>query len=454
MSIGAAKSTTQRTSAKPGAPEKNAQQQIAQHQQQVDQLGNAKGLKAKELERVGGHGQGFDGYEVSDPRMRLPVDRAGASTPGGDPALAAEVSAIRAAPGHVGRTGGTTGAGNGLNNGAASLRSGQGRIPRGDWDHPERIVGRLTQTPARGSANSSEYRCGPSNLLAASLMEGPASGARFLEGVASDAGSAQLTDGQRGELRSIAGRVRNREATFEDLSRAQGLLYRAGNSESTAQGLADTLAGSQRLSASERRQATQISQAMRQPGFTLSQQQGQALERLGTKHYGQRTRLSVMTDEHRPNDRTADYWGVRVGGSASATDRSGFNDRELAGLGNMGGTASAQGPQVNSATHHPLEDMVSRLQPGQSATVRVHHEAITDANAGSAVADHFVTVGRRRDGTPYLYNSDPGRGDHTLFVGRPGQQQPENFTSELHRYDDRMAQDGDFDTPHTVTRSW
>jgi hypothetical protein len=417
-------------------------------------LGDVRAFKDHGHERLGARSQGVDSYEVSDPRRRLPIDRADAPTPEGDAKLSVELRALRSSPGLVARSGGTTGAGNGLNGGGTRLRSAGGRIPPSDWDHPERIVGRLTQTPARGGGTNSEYRCGPANLLAASLMQGPASGARFLEGVAREAGSAQLNARQRGELRTIAGRVRDRTATFEDLSRAQGLLYRAGNTESTAQGLADTLATSRRLTAGERRQARQISQAMRQPGFALSQPQGRLLERLGTKHHGQPTRLTLMQDEHRPADRSADYWGVRVGGTASATDRSGFNDRELAGLGAMGGSASASGPQVNRAAHHPLEDMVSRLQPGQSATVRVHHEAITDANAASARADHFVTVGRRRDGTPYLYNSDPGRGDHTLFVGRPGQRQPENFVAELRRYDDRMALDGDFDTPHTVTRSW
>jgi hypothetical protein len=441
------------TSAKPIAQRSTKpSDQVAQRTEQLQQrqqLGDVSARTGEVQGRIGGRGQGFDGYEVSDPRQRLPIDRADAPTPTGEPKLSAEVSALR-----VVRSGRTQGAGNGQNHTANSLRSGTGRIPRGDWDHPERIVGRLTQTPGPGETGNSAYRCGPSNVLAASLMNGPASGARLLDRVATGADGRQLTDGQRQELRGIAGRVRGRTATFEDLSRAQSLLYRAGNTESTAAGLANTLAGSQRLTASQRGQAQRIVNAMGN-NAALTPQQVQTLERLGTRHYGQPTRLSVLTDEHQPHDRSRDYWGVSVGGKSSSTDRSGFNDREMANLGGLGGgQATTSGPQINYGVARPMEDLVSRLRPGQSATVRVHHEHVGGDNEFTARPDHFVTVGRRADGTAYLYNSDPSRGDHTLFTGRPGADQPQNFRDELSRYDNRLTYDGDNDTPHTLTQTW
>ena len=39
-----------------------------------------------------------------------------------------------------------------------------------------------------------------------------------------------------------------------------------------------------------------------------------------------------------------------------------------------------------------------------------------NAPSPTRTGDHFVTVGRREDGTAYTYNPDPPKGDSTVFT--------------------------------------
>ena len=68
------------------------------------------------------------------------------------------------------------------------------------------------------------------------------------------------------------------------------------------------------------------------------------------------------------------------------------------------------------------------------------------------MTDHFVTVGRRPDGTPFVYNSDPDQGDHTMYVGSGSDvnNQPQDFVAQLRRYSGRVRNDLDGDTPSVV----
>ena len=73
-------------------------------------------------------------------------------------------------------------------------------------------------------------------------------------------------------------------------------------------------------------------------------------------------------------------------------------------------------------------------------------------SAGTS-ADHFVTVGRRADGTTFLYNSDPGPGDYTAYTGAAGPRQPGDFDAQLRTLSRRVRRDKDGDMPAvTVSR--
>ena len=97
-----------------------------------------------------------------------------------------------------------------------------------------------------------------------------------------------------------------------------------------------------------------------------------------------------------------------------------------------------------------MEDLLTRIRPGESATFRgAARDPGPDADPGAP--DHFITIGRRPNGQAYVYNSDPGRGDHTLFTGARGNTQPENFREVLRSYDRRINFDShDMDQPNTV----
>lgn len=390
------------------------------------------------------------GYEVSNPNHRMAIDRAGQQpTPvAADPSLAQQANALRAGANASRPLGGGASdiSGSGLNNSADSLRSSTGPIPASAWDNPANVVGHLTQTPGRGQVTNSQSRCAPSSLFGGALMNGPDAGARMLDNAATNADPGQLTTAQRDEMRGIAGRLRDRTASYEDLSRAQSLLYRTGNTEVTAMSAAYAASDSRRLSAGQRRQLDGLINHMETPGSTLSSQQRTQLESLLTRANGRRTQLVSMTDPAHPEQ---SHWGVRLEGAASERDRSGFNDREVSQLADVAGTNPSNAHQIDIAQERPMQHLIDQLEPGQSVTVRMHHEDPGDAL--DAAADHFVTFGRTPSGQPYIYNPDPSNGDHTLYTGNTNGSPNAGFDRELRRYDDRIAFESDGDIPNAVT---
>lgn len=335
------------------------------------------------------------------------------------------------------------GSGRGLNNGSGHLASARGRIAASAWDHPEQIVGRLTQTPAGGGRGNSVYRCGPSNLLAQSIMNGPDATARFLRRSAEQTPDSRLSPAEKTELRGIADAVQNRTATFEQLSRAQGLLYQAGNSRTDVIDACNQAVRTGRLNAAERRQVDGFRTSL-QGGASMSTQDGATLSRLLSKAFGQPVTVRGYDDPQHPGDQSRRFVGVEVGGTMRSTDRSGFGDDELRQLGRLGG-ASGRDVRMDAST---LRQLFDGLAPGESATLRVSGD-----DSGSD-ANHFVTIGRRPDGTAYLYNPDPGRGDFTLFTGARGREQPQAFLDQLQRYEDRTVVDRDQEMPSAVVNRY
>lgn len=136
---------------------------------------------------------------------------------------------------------------------------------------------------------------------------------------------------------------------------------------------------------------------------------------------------------------------VTLPGGEGARELSGFSDTELTGLASAGGGA----PRTTPMTSGPdaLSTMVRGLAAGESATVRV-----SGSDTGTA-SDHFVTVGRRADGTAFLYNSDPGRSDYTAYTGASGPTQPADFEAQLRTLSGRIRRDSDGDMPiATISR--
>jgi hypothetical protein len=363
-----------------------------------------------------------------------------------DPGLLATLSAERA-KGSLGAGVGTSGSGSGhgLNANAEHLESSSGPIPKDDWSHPERIVGGLTQTPAGGAdVDHARDRCGPSNLLGAAIMAGPASAQRFLHNAST---SPRLSPAEQKELKDIAGAVGKKTATFEQLSRAQGLLYKAGNTRGSLDLALDRASTSTRLNERERQQVEAYRKHVVDDKGGLSPQGVTELSRLLTKAEGKPVEVKVFADPQHPSDRGRDFLGVKVG-----DDASGFDDAEIQGLA-RGGGARPGTVKVDYGAEKPLEDALGKLKPGESITLRVQSSSDADSG-GNFDPDHFITIGKGADGTPYVYNPDPASGDFTLFTGNKKGRQPDGFSAELRKYEGRLSVDNDGDQPLAVKNTW
>lgn len=338
----------------------------------------------------------------------------------------------------------------GLNGSSGTLRTATGRIRADDWRNPAAVVGRLTQNPAGGSLDNSAARCGPSSLLGAALMQGPERGARFLDSVATGSASSRLGATERRELQATATHLRNGTCTYEELSRAQSLLYRAGNTQSDLRtAMTDVIDG--HVHPGGRRTTGPVPEMMTPDqdrlftlrthlaNGTMTAAEATETQSILSRYYGEGTSVALVDDPSHPGDDARRMYTVTLPGREGAREMSGFSDTELNGLSAAGGGAPRQVALTSGADS--LSTMVRGLAPGESATVRV---AGTDAGTS---ADHFVTVGRRADGTAFLYNSDPGSGDYTAYTGASGPTQPADFDAQLRRLSGRIHRDSDGDMP-------
>lgn len=332
--------------------------------------------------------------------------------------------------------------GRGLNGTSGTLRSSSGRISGEAWNNPEQIVGHLTQNPARGEPGNSAWRCGPSSLLGSALMQGPTAAANFLDGVADGAAASRLPAAQQTELRGIATSIRNGTATFEQLSRAQDLLYRAGNARGDVEALMTRTISSMPRGAARTELQGLLTQLQGPQGW-LPQHATRA-QQLLTTATGQNVTIGLVDDPQHPGDEARQYYSLDVGGRQAGADRSGFDDAEINGLATLGGATTRQ-VQLDSSAR--VQDLFAQLRPGETMTIRV------GGSIDSDVSDHFVSIGRRADGTGFIYNTDPSNGDYTLFTGSRSDPQPASFQAQLERYNERLLLDTDNDMPNaTISR--
>ena len=299
----------------------------------------------------------------------------------------------------------------GVNDTTDPLKSRSGPITKEEWADPSKLLEGLTQNPAAGETSNSRDACGPSNLLGIALMSGPEGGAKFLENVAKNASPAQLSTDDKGNLNSIAGKLRSGTATREDLATAQGILYRAGNTHrGPDEAVAEALP---RLAGADKAELTALNNKP-----TWSDADARRIGELITKATGSPSELT----------RDGPGWKVEVAGARVATDKSAYSDDELNNLAKMGGLKPNS---TEMGMEDTLKSVFGKLKPGESVVIRVAGEANGDK------PDHFVTMGRRADGTAYIYNPDPSNKDATTFIGGKGKPSTA-FQAQIAKYEDRV----------------
>jgi hypothetical protein len=303
----------------------------------------------------------------------------------------------------------------GVSKGKGPLHSAGGRISSAEWADPARLMSKLTQNPHGKLHAQSSAACSASNLLGAALLSGgPDKAAALLERVAKD-GRLNLGPEEQKQLSGIASKIRGRTATFEDLNLAQELVYRAGNTTASATDLAGQAQGSTKLSPKEKSQVRVLA------GDGSDEPK---LEKLLSKALGREVHL--------------DNGWEKVTGKTRTQDTSGLTDDELKNL----ATAAAPGARRHELTapNDTIEGIANALSPGEAVTIRVA------GDDNGLKPDHYVTVGRQQDGTFYLYNPDPSKGDATLVLGGKGPAADAGFLQRTDKYNDRMFTDQSADS--------
>ncbi len=309
--------------------------------------------------------------------------------------------------------------------------SATGAITAQAWQNPgPEVLGRLTQNgpPGLAGAESGPSRCGPANVLAGAIMNGPESTANVLDRAA-DAKGNTLEVLERARLKQISADVKGGKATFEQLNEAQNLLYRSTrNTMSLRQAMDMAEPGLKSLPKADQEEFQTLQRK------TMDKD---GLNRAGADRMGALlTRATGVPTQvvDGPNN----SWAVKITAERFARGQAGgLSDEEMQRLGRNTGTLTTgatrdTSPVFDGQTRqdNTLGEMMARLKPGQSATFRVAATENDDAH-------HYISVGKDKSGRPWIYNPDPTRDDHTFFHGVAGKVQPDNFRAELARYDRR-----------------
>ena len=330
---------------------------------------------------------------------------------------------------------------NGVFNGTGSKTTAAGKIPQEMWSDPSKLVAQLTQNPATGTTPGNT--CAASSMLASTLMASPEKAARFLENVGRSEDAKNLSVGQRNDLLAIADRVRNKTASFEDLNKAQGLLFTAGNTHGDVQtigkvlndrGMYQDAQGTKHLKNLTGPEDAELRGIIAQ-NTPWTDHQAHRLEELTNRATG----LSMHMEK------IDGGWAPKIEGDLATMDPAGFSDAEARKLARMGGlkdTTAVSTPDPTPGAQG-LGALASKLKPGEAISVRV------SGDPNGSVSDHFISVGRRDDGTLYLYNSDPAQGDASVTVGGKGNG-TDAFRQLLTAYDNRQYVDPNQKMPAPV----
>ncbi|MFT3839924.1 MAG: hypothetical protein QM723_23255 [Myxococcaceae bacterium] len=308
----------------------------------------------------------------------------------------------------------------GVSNQKGGLPSASGRISDAEWADPAKLMAKLTQYPHGKRDTQSEATCGPSNVLGAAMLSGgPDAAAQVMKDAAS---SSTLTAKEKTELTDISDRVKGHTATFEDLNKAQELMYRSAHTRVSAGDAVDQAIDSGKLKPKEVKELKAALQAERDAAddpMKSDPKNQETIEKLVGKAFGETVHVS------------SGY--VDISAKRHATDIGGLGDDELGKL------AGAKSTNVSVGVDFLKE--VGKLAPGQALTVRL------GAQHGEVSADHYVTVGRRKDGSFYIYNPDPSKGDATLSLGKD---MSGKFLEQLQKYEVRQKRDPNGSFPQGI----
>lgn len=302
-----------------------------------------------------------------------------------------------------------------------SMNTGSGPITAEQWQKPELLVGNLRQDTGIAGDKSSSDRCGPTNLIAGALLQGSEKAAQLIEKQA----RAPLSQTEQTELRKIAKDVREKTATFEQLSSAGDLMYKLTDTRMRL-GAVMTEKFSRKFSDPDDRaefNRLRVKDFAKMGPSDKTSLQG-LLAKLGASF--------VEIPDPRDPSKTTPVMKVTQG------SHSGLDDGEMLDAA-TGSGIKAESLKYEADADRPATEVLRTLKNGESAVLRLGQQDDLKNN-------HFVTVGRMPDGRPYVYNPSPSPGDATLVISKD-----KNFGPELKKalaiYDKRSAYDTDSVAP-------
>jgi hypothetical protein len=296
----------------------------------------------------------------------------------------------------------------GVNTTPNNLRSASGPIAAADWNNPSSIAARLTQTPAGGATVNSPRRCGPASLLGATVLQGRDATARLADNLARGADAPA-------PLRAIAARLRAGSSSFEDLSTLQDEMFAQGNrrdfslTHALDAGRATVRNGQGVDGLSEDRGQFEVNRAL----SPVTSEGAQALSRLTGRD-------------------------IRVQGNLYYEQMPATDARTASG-----GFTYSEALELARTTHGAAEQHAMGALGDRYMQLHIGESIAFSARGGPASTrdDHFIVLGRDRQGRPFLYNPDPSPGDATLTLGSAQGPQPAAFLTALAEYDQRRLTD-------------
>lgn len=326
--------------------------------------------------------------------------------------------------------------------GTQTMPSKTGPIPAGMWKNPAELVSNLRQDTGAPGDVSGDDRCGPTNLLASRLLTGGSKAAADF--LAAEAKSPNLSPAEQKRLTELSKAVRSETATFDHLNEATTLLYKAGNTRtSLTQFVHDPAianASLDKLGPAANTLRTLLGKATSDPKH-FSAGEAKQLSELLTKLTGKETKVSISVDPRNPKNSFAQV-------AVTSADHSGLDDGELSQFAKAGGLKSSGGA-INvkgvDEGYDVTNMMLEKLKPGESMVLRV------GLTGGDESPNHFITIGRMKDGRPFIYNPSPQGGDATLVLGKAKGEQTEQFTGITDAIDRRIKRDDDGAIPRTLT---
>jgi hypothetical protein len=377
-------------------------------------------------------------------RKRTREDRHGAASRAFDDPAAQALRARLSGPAEV--------PGFGVNATDRPLRTLPGVPTPATWHNPgAAILGQLTVHPPEGPLHHGEAmaRTSAACVLAWAAMGGAELTASVLARVGQAAVGTCLSPEDRQALARVASQVPPGRASLTSLWLAQGLMARAADlSRPLQDALQEALRPPQlsRLGRDEQQDLRIFDRRLRQAA-SLDQAQSTRLANLLSVALDAPFMVVLAWDvDHAP---AATRRPHRLLPAASVTPEEGavFSDG-LVTLVGLAGVAAGPPEPVKTKAHpeevsRVLNDKLDRLAPSEGLVVPVHASDRPD----DTEMDRHVLLGRRKDGTAYLYNPDPRDGDFTLVMGRAGKNQGPDFTAQVLAYSQRVGRDRDGTRP-------